>query len=145
MRVVFWVPKGSHTIGDLLVHLPDDKVLVAGDVLVNRVVPTLQDGFVKNWIQTLDEMQTLGVEHFVPGHGDLMTLRDVAALRGAMLRFYAGVNEGFKSGKNESEIRQSLDLSAGTSSNARTSSDETSIARTWRSSATALTKDRRND
>jgi hypothetical protein len=49
VRVVFWVPRGSHTIGDLLGHLPDDKVLVAGDVLVSRVVPTLQDGFVKNW------------------------------------------------------------------------------------------------
>lgn len=29
----------------LMVYLPDDKVLIAGDVLVNRVVPTLQDGF----------------------------------------------------------------------------------------------------
>ncbi len=27
VRVAFWVPKGSHTIGDLMVHLPDDKVL----------------------------------------------------------------------------------------------------------------------
>jgi cyclase len=111
VRVVFWVPKGSHTIGDLLVHLPDDKVLVAGDVLVSRVVPTFQDGFVKNWIQTLDEMQTLGVEHFVPGHGDLMTRRDVTALRDAMLRFYAGVKVGFRSGRSEGEIRKSLDLS----------------------------------
>ena len=42
VRLVFWVPLGSHTIGDLLVYLPDDKVLVAGDVLVSRIVPTLQ-------------------------------------------------------------------------------------------------------
>ena len=111
VRVAFWVPRGSHTIGDLLVHLPDDKVLVAGDVLVSRVVPTLQDGFLKNWIQTLDEMQALGVVHFVPGHGDLMTLRDVTALRDAMLGFYAGVKEGFRSGRSEGEIRKSLDLS----------------------------------
>jgi glyoxylase-like metal-dependent hydrolase (beta-lactamase superfamily II) len=111
VRVVFWVPRGSHTIGDLLVHLPDDKVLVAGDVLVSRVVPTLQDGFVKNWIQTLDEIQALGVTHFVPGHGDLMTLRDVTAARDAMLHFYSGVKEGFRSGRREGEIRKSLDLS----------------------------------
>ena len=61
VRFVFWVPRGSHTIGDLLVHLPDNKVLVAGDVLVSRVVPTLQDSFVKNWIPTLNEIQTLSV------------------------------------------------------------------------------------
>lgn len=94
--VVFWVPRGSHTIGDLLVHLPDDTVLIAGEVLVSRVVPTLQDGFVKNRIQTLDEMQALGVTHFVPGHGDLMTLRDVTDLRDTMFHFYSGVKQGFR-------------------------------------------------
>jgi glyoxylase-like metal-dependent hydrolase (beta-lactamase superfamily II) len=111
VRVVFWVPRGSHTIGDLTVYLPDDKVLIAGDVLVSRIVPTLQDGFVKDWIQTLDEIQTLDAEYFVPGHGDLMTRRDIVALREAMFRFYSGVKEGFRSGKSEGEIRKSLDLS----------------------------------
>ena len=112
VRVVFWVPMGSHTIGDLLVHLPDDKVLIAGDVLVSGVVPTFQDGSVKNWLQTLAEIETLGVAHFVPGHGDLMTLHDVTALRDAMLRFYSGVKGGFRNGQSESEIRKSLDLSS---------------------------------
>ena len=111
VRVVIWVPRGSHTAGDLLLYLPDDKVLVAGDVLVNQVVPTLQDGFVKNWIKTLDEIRALDAVHFVPGHGDLMTLHDVTVLRDDMLRFYSQVKEGFRSGRNESEIRKSLDLS----------------------------------
>jgi len=111
VRMIFVVPRGSHTTGDLLVHLPDDKVLVAGDVLVNGVVPTLQDGFIKNWIGTLEEIQALDVRHFVPGHGNLMTLRDVVNLRDAMLSFYEGVKKGFRNGQSESEIRQSLDLS----------------------------------
>jgi glyoxylase-like metal-dependent hydrolase (beta-lactamase superfamily II) len=111
VRLVFWVPEGSHTVGDLLVHLPDDRVLVAGDVLVSRVVPTLQDGSLKNWIRTLREMQALGVAHFVPGHGDVMNVREVAALHDAMERFHAGVKAGFRSGWNESRIRRSLDLS----------------------------------
>jgi len=111
VRLAFWVPRGSHTAGDLLVHLPDDSVLVAGDVLVHRVVPTLQDGFVKNWIRTLDDMQALGVAHFVPGHGDLMTRDDVAGLRSAMAGFYAGVKDGFRKGQSEERIRKSLDVS----------------------------------
>ena len=111
VRLVFWVPQGSHTIGDLLVHLPDDKVLVAGDVLVSGVVPTFQDGFIKSWIRTLDEIRAVDVAHFVPGHGGLMTVRDVTALREAMHRFHAGVEEGFRNGRSESEIRKSLDLS----------------------------------
>jgi cyclase len=110
VRLVFWVPQGSHTIGDLLIYLPDDKVLVAGDVLVSRVVPTLQDGFMKNWIRTLDEIVALDAAYFVPGHGDLMTLSDVTALRGAMFRFYSGVEKGYRNGQSEDEIRKSLDL-----------------------------------
>jgi glyoxylase-like metal-dependent hydrolase (beta-lactamase superfamily II) len=110
VRIIFWVPRGSHTLGDLLVYLPDDKVLVAGDVLVSRVVPTLQDGFVKNWIQTLDEIQALAAAHFVPGHGELLTAHDVVVMRDTMRRFYAGVRQGFRNGQSESEIRKSLDL-----------------------------------
>ena len=112
VRLVFWVPPGSHTAGDLLVYLPDDKVLVAGDVLVSRVVPTFQDGFIKNWIHTLDEIRALGAVHFVPGHGDLMTLHEVTAFRDAMRRFYSGVKEAFRSGKRDYEMRDSLDLSS---------------------------------
>ena len=40
-----------------------------------------------------------------------MTHSGVAALRGAMFRFYSGVKEGFRNGQSEGEIRKSLDLS----------------------------------
>ena len=111
VRIAFWVPRGAHTGGELLVILPDDKVLVAGDVLVSGIVPTFQDGFIRNWLRTLDEILALEATHFVPGHGDLMTRRDIADLRSAMLRFYSGVEDGYRSGKSEVEIRKSLDLS----------------------------------
>jgi glyoxylase-like metal-dependent hydrolase (beta-lactamase superfamily II) len=112
VRMVLWVPPGSHTDGDLVVYLPDDKVLIAGDILVNGVVPTLQDGFLRNWIGTLDTMQTLDVERFVPGHGPLMKAPDVKALREALARFHAGVEAGYRKGLSEAEIRKTLDLSA---------------------------------
>jgi glyoxylase-like metal-dependent hydrolase (beta-lactamase superfamily II) len=109
VRIVFRVPRGSHTAGDLMVELPDDKVLIAGDVLVNGIVPTFQDGVLKNWIRTLDEIQSPGVLHFVPGHGNLMTRGDVAALRKAIFDFHARVKEGFRRGLSEVEIRGSID------------------------------------
>ena len=112
VRVVFLVPKGSHTAGDLLVHLPDDGVLVAGDVLVNGIVPTLQDGYLGNWIGTLDEIRELRAAHFIPGHGDPMGAADVDALRDALARFHAGVKAGYRRGLTEVEMRQSLDLAA---------------------------------
>jgi cyclase len=112
VRLEFRVPLGSHTAGDLLVYLPDDKVLVAGDVLVRGIVPTLQDGYLRNWIRTLDEIAAMGDLRFVPGHGDLMTQRDVAAQREGLVRFHAGMKQGYKRGLAEQQMRKSLDLSA---------------------------------
>ena len=44
---ILWVPQGSHTAGDMLVYLPDDRVLATGDILVNGVVPTMLDVNIK--------------------------------------------------------------------------------------------------
>jgi hypothetical protein len=41
-----------------------------------------------------------------------MTRDDVRALRDAMIRFHAGVKEGYANGRDEGEIRKSLDLAA---------------------------------
>jgi cyclase len=110
IQMILWVPMGSHTVGDILVYLPQDKVLVTGDVVVDGIVPVMQDAYVKNWIGTLGEIQELDVRTFVPGHGNLMTMGDVKALHDAIIRFYSGVKEGYAKGLDESAIRKSLDL-----------------------------------
>jgi cyclase len=79
--------------------------------VVNGIVPSMQDANIKNWINTLGEIQKLDVETFVPGHGDLMTMSDVKALEDAIVRFYSGVKEGYAEDLDESAIRKSLDLS----------------------------------
>lgn len=112
VRMVMWVPDGgAHTAGDLLVLLPDDKVLIAGDVLVKGLVPTFQDGSIVRWIALLDRIAGLDVTHFVPGHGEIMNSIDVARLRGQIATFFAVVGAGYREGRSETEIRKSIDVS----------------------------------
>lgn len=59
----------------------------------------------------LNQIRVLDVTRFVPGHGSLMTTGDVAALRNAMARFHLGVQDGYRNGLSEAEIRKALDLS----------------------------------
>ena len=108
--LVLWAPQGSHTPGDLMVLLPEDRVLVGGDILVHEMMPNFRDGHVKSWIDTLEAVTRTDVDVIVPGHGPLMTPQDAAAMHRRMAALYAGVEEGFNEGLQPYEIRQRLDL-----------------------------------
>lgn len=110
VKLVFWVPPGSHTVGDMMVYLPDDKVLVGGDIVVNKTIPVMRDAFVKNWVNTLEMVQSFDVRTIVPGHGPLMSKVDVAKLQHQMAGFYAGIEAGYKKGLSDSETRKTLDV-----------------------------------
>jgi cyclase len=111
VRLVLWVPKGSHTPGDMMVYLPDDNVLVSGDILVHNITPNFRDGNLKNWIGTLDQIVALNPKTIVPGHGPLMTSADAIAMKNRMATLYAGIEAGYKKGLSDAEIRKTLDLS----------------------------------
>lgn len=110
VKLVFWVPPGSHTVGDMMVYLPDDKVLVGGDILVNGTIPVMRDALVKNWVGALEMVQGFDAATIVPGHGPLMTKADVTSLQRQMAGFYAGVEAGYKKGLSDSETRKTLDV-----------------------------------
>ncbi len=111
IKLVFWAPKGSHTAGDLMVYLPDDKVLIAGDILVQEITPNFRDANVKNWVETLEELSKLDGVTVVPGHGAIMRQADVAAMYQRMAALYAAVQKGYDEGLSDFEIRDTLDLS----------------------------------
>jgi cyclase len=112
VKMVFWVPEAAHTIGDLMIWLPDDQVLLSGDVLVNKVTPNFRDANLKEWINALSDIQKLPVKTIVPGHGPLMTKQDASAMHQRMAKLYDGIAAGIKAGLTDSEIRKKLDLTA---------------------------------
>lgn len=110
VKLVFWIPKGSHTVGDMMVYLPKDKVLVGGDILVNRTIPVMRDAMVKNWLGALEQVQAFDASTIVPGHGPLMKQEDVSKLQRQMAGFYADIEAGYKKGLSDSETRKTLDV-----------------------------------
>ena len=77
-------PVEGHTGGDLVVGVPDAKVLFCGDMLW-RMPPNIVDGRVSAWIATersFEQLPDAASMAFVPGHGDMGTVKDVAIFRG---------------------------------------------------------------
>jgi glyoxylase-like metal-dependent hydrolase (beta-lactamase superfamily II) len=76
----------SHTDGDVMVHLPDHGVLVAGDAYANDPgTPELVDysggGSARAWPRTLTRALVLDFDTVIPGHGTVASREDLVAFR----------------------------------------------------------------
>jgi cyclase len=71
----------AHTGGDVIVHLPDDRIVYTGDILFIGGHPLIWAGPVGNWIKACDLIMAMDVEVIVPGHGPITEKRGVAAVK----------------------------------------------------------------
>ena len=90
---------GAHTAGDVIVWLPAERVLFAGDLLIEDGVTMVVDGSGKGLLAALDTVAALAPRVAVPGHGAIPAdpqaligrtreymIRLRAAMRGAIER-----------------------------------------------------------
>ena len=61
----------AHTRGDVLVHVPADRILYSGDLLFVGGHPVIWSGPIGNWIKACDYILGLDVDIIVPGHGPI--------------------------------------------------------------------------
>jgi glyoxylase-like metal-dependent hydrolase (beta-lactamase superfamily II) len=61
----------GHTDNDIVVRLPDDGVLFAGDLLENGAPPYFADGYPIDWPATVESLTRIVPDVVVPGHGDV--------------------------------------------------------------------------
>jgi len=59
----------AHTAGDVIVHLPAERVVFTGDVLFRLCTPIGWEGSYDRWLAALDAIIALAPETIVPGHG----------------------------------------------------------------------------
>lgn len=59
----------THSHGDLLLHLPAEKIVFAADVLFVGVSPIMWVGPLSNWQRALETILALEPKIVVPGHG----------------------------------------------------------------------------
>ena len=59
----------AHTGGDLVVYLPQTKVLFLGEVYARGMFPSQRSSFPSEWVATLKKAKTMDVSWYVPGHG----------------------------------------------------------------------------
>ena len=100
----------AHTNGDVLVHVPTDKVVFTGDILFIEGHPILWAGPVKNWINACDRIISMEVDFVVPGHGPVTDNRGVKAVRDYLVYIDAESRKRFEYGMSALEAAKEIDL-----------------------------------
>ena len=59
----------AHTGGDLMVHLPKQKILFMSEAYLNRVFPAMRSAYPSEWVKMIDRALALDIDIYVPGHG----------------------------------------------------------------------------
>jgi glyoxylase-like metal-dependent hydrolase (beta-lactamase superfamily II) len=63
----------GHTSGDLVVWLPKERILFAGDLVEAQAAPYMGDAHIADWsAATLDAVKQLGADHLVGGRGPVV-------------------------------------------------------------------------
>lgn len=71
---------GAHTPGDMLVWLPQSRVLFSGDVVyVDRLLGVIPVSRTLTWLTTFAEIERLAPTRLVPGHGRVTDLATAQA------------------------------------------------------------------
>lgn len=63
----------AHAPEDLMVYVPSEKVLFAGDLVFRGRIPFVGNADSKGWISALDEIEKLKPQVVIPGHGAYST------------------------------------------------------------------------
>jgi|Laugrefa1bdmlbdn_1035148.scaffolds.fasta_scaffold19785_1 glyoxylase-like metal-dependent hydrolase (beta-lactamase superfamily II) len=59
----------AHTLEDMVIYVPQRKVLFSGDMLFRQRIPFVGQSDSRHWQQALTELSNLSVDWVVPGHG----------------------------------------------------------------------------
>jgi len=100
----------AHTRGDVLVHVPDDKVLYTGDILFIGGHPIVWEGPVSNWIAACERIEAMELEFIVPGHGPLTDKAGVARVRAYLEYLQAEARARYEGGMSAFEAAKDIDM-----------------------------------
>jgi cyclase len=111
VTLLHWAP--AHTSGDLVVYLPDQKIVFTGDIISGALtadpnVHLEKNGTAAGWVTTAKGIGALDADQFVPGHGDLQTKANIQARVASVEDKEAKIAAMIKDGKSVADIKTAL-------------------------------------
>ena len=96
----------GHTPGQIAVHVPEERAVFTGDTIFHGCQTWLMTSNVDQWLEALERIRQLDVDHLIPGHGPVTDLKSVDAQRHVLLEWKAAVAEAVAKGWTREETIQ---------------------------------------
>jgi glyoxylase-like metal-dependent hydrolase (beta-lactamase superfamily II) len=100
----------AHTQGDLVVYLPDENVLFAGDLVFNDRVTSLRDGSIIGSLKALAKIDAMHPKVIIGGHGYKTDANATKELNAYLLEMKAEVLDALDNDVSMDEITQKVTM-----------------------------------
>jgi cyclase len=108
VEVEILFPGRGHTAGDAVVFIPEDRVVVTGD-LVHGLDPLLLEAYPDEWPDTVKRVAKLEFDTLVPGHGPVQHGRTMLTLfQDYLTELNQLVRDGLAAGKNLATLQSEV-------------------------------------
>jgi glyoxylase-like metal-dependent hydrolase (beta-lactamase superfamily II) len=95
---------GGHTESDLVAYLPDDKILLSGDLIFNEAHPYLGNGSIEALFLWFNYFEELEIELIVPGHGEVGQAELIGSMRNYLMNIQHAARKWKTVGKTVDDL-----------------------------------------
>jgi len=81
----------GHTPGQVVVHIPEERVVFTGDTIFSECQTWLMTSDVSQWLTALETIRGLDVDHIIPGHGPVTNKRYLDIQRSVLMEWESAV------------------------------------------------------
>ncbi len=100
----------GHTAGDIIVYLPEERIIFAGDFIFLYSTPLGMEGSFAGWLRNLEAMANLGAQTYVPGHGPVCGSEGLKLCRDYLVFVQREARKRFDKGMTVDEAAKDIDL-----------------------------------
>ena len=107
-------PGPAHSANMSILHFPDESALFVVDFLSLKRLPfrTMGGYDLDVWLDEIRDVEAIGAEFVIPGHGSVGTTADVAEVRQYLEELRDAVAEGIAAGSSLEDLQASIRLDA---------------------------------
>jgi glyoxylase-like metal-dependent hydrolase (beta-lactamase superfamily II) len=100
----------GHTLYQIAVYIPEEKVVFTSDNVFYKVQPWLQQAVPFEWLESLNRLETLDADVLVPGHGEVCDKTYLPEMRRNIQLWIDVVTEAIKKGWSVEDAQERITL-----------------------------------